>query len=290
MATLVVDTEDFVSISTSVPSSTLRSSSRPSHQSKVTVTPPGKPRFDFSRISAESEDLHSVTEDMLCMLHLTINQEFNLQAGVSQEELFHLPHDIHTYSLVDQLSFIKDLLYRVCRSYLQTLAPADPTCLESSPIKLDSKPKPKTFVLSQEEYEALRNLVNASTKTSDSSESSPLHIKYADIGRKLLESQALLRRCEDDMEALSEVNRQMKNRGKLMELQIRGLESQLAESIEETYRLEDSLKQAYYELPKLRSKPFVDVLSVEVKESSGQTLQSTPSVLAGARFSFSDYL
>jgi hypothetical protein len=92
------------------------------------------------------------------------------------------------------------------------------------------------------------------------------------------------------METASEANVQLRNRGKLMELQIRSLESQLTESSEETYKLEDSLKQAYSELIKLRLKPLVDVRTGERKERSSQTLQSTPSVLAGARFSFSGYL
>jgi hypothetical protein len=59
MATLVVDT-------VSMPNSALSNSARHSYQS--TAPTPGKDKFDFSRISAQSEGLHSVTEDMLSML------------------------------------------------------------------------------------------------------------------------------------------------------------------------------------------------------------------------------
>lgn len=262
-----------------------RNSSRPSHSPDC--------MFDLAKLSHKDDGLSEAAEEMLSILHFTINKEFNLRAGGEDEMMFNLPFDIQETSLGEQLDFIKDLVYRVCRSYLQVLMPSDLDYLADSPNRLSSRrvSKNKSVVLSQEDCEALCELLRTPVKGQEiqlDDRLSELQAKYKELGQRLLESQALLRKKEDEMDYLIDTNNRLRVGCKLMKQQIRSLERQLVDNIEETYRLEDSLKLANEDINRLKSNYLIDECSME--SLPGGHHLSTPSFVSVGRFSFSNYL
>eukprot|EP00359_Climacostomum_virens_P009155 CAMPEP_0204917126 /NCGR_PEP_ID=MMETSP1397-20131031/14802_1 /ASSEMBLY_ACC=CAM_ASM_000891 /TAXON_ID=49980 /ORGANISM="Climacostomum Climacostomum virens, Strain Stock W-24" /LENGTH=288 /DNA_ID=CAMNT_0052089891 /DNA_START=1 /DNA_END=867 /DNA_ORIENTATION=- len=252
--------------------------------------------FDISKLTMKDDGLSDIAEEMLSILHYTINKEFNVKAEVSNEELFNLPNDIQTCSIGEQFSFIKDLVFRVCRSYLQMLTPKDKDCLDSSPKILTSRriSKNKSIVLSEEDCEVLCELLKSPPRSSsnqnDNKSLDELQVKYKLLGQQLLESQAKLRNKEDEMEHLIDTNNRLRTGCKLMKQQIRSLERQLVDSMEENYKLEESLLNAKGDIAKLKAMNLIDAYSNDGLLSARSNAQSTPNFISSGRFSFSSYL
>jgi hypothetical protein len=286
MNSLVVDTEDAFSASFS---DSMQSESTRITPRKTNISSSGK--FDFSRLSMKDEGLHQSIEEMMSTLHFTINKEFNVMAEVSGEDLFHLPEDIQECSIGEQLAFVKDLVHKVCRNYLRVLAPKDTDSLDNCSKKPESRrhSKSRSVVLSQEDCEILCDLLRSPPKKAGpkapEAPKTPknytaLQEKYTDVSNNLLESQASLRKKEDEMEHLVDTNIRLRTGCKLMTQQIKSLERQLVDSMEENYKLEDSLQIARTDLSRAKAGLLIDALGE----------QATPNFLEAQRFSFSNYL
>lgn len=226
------------------------------------------PEFDISKLYLKDDSLAETTEEMLSILHFTINKEFNVKADCSDEELFNLPNDLQTSSLTEQLSFIKDLVHKVCRSYLQLLVPAEAHCLDASPKRQAARrvSKTKSVVLSHEDCEVLCEMLKTPPKApqhDDVKSLSELQVKYKELGQQLLESQIRRRENENEIEHLIDTNNRLRTGCKLMKQQIRSLERQLTESFEEAYKLEDSLQQTKAEVIKLNALNINDACAIE---------------------------
>jgi hypothetical protein len=143
-------------------------------------------------------------------------------------------------TLLQKLSYTKSLVSEVC------------SLLTVDPFKRN-KPKSKSVVLSQEDCEILCELLNSPTKKIPSV--SKVQGQYTDLGQKLLKSQAQLRKKEDEMEHLTETNIRLRSGCKVMNQQIKSLEQQLVESMEETYKLQDEYHRVMTELTNYRAVP-----------------------------------
>jgi hypothetical protein len=159
--------------------------------------------------------------------------------------------------MLEKLTLTKSLVSTVCQGYLKLLGAVsakrgEP---ESKAYTEQMKPKTKSLVLSQEDCEAICELL----KTPDVPQrpKAPFHFsklqeKYADLGQKFQVSQTSLRQKEEQMEHLTETNTRLRSSCRVMTQQIKSLERQLTCTMEEAYMLEDKYSQLIAELSAYR--------------------------------------
>lgn len=288
MKRLSFDIEDVVSIS-SCSSDSKSNSTAATPKCKVMVN---YPKPDFSRTLGCSPRADELIAEMLVELSSTINQEFNLKARTSGEHLFHLPDLKQESSLMDRLGLVKDLVSKVCQGFLDELeqtrdrlhgreyegilgSPVVPGGCRCSLEQTEDtivhpmtqvflRPKPiksKSVLLSQEDCRILCGMLDKpNSKTKPASAISKLQVKYKETGEKLMDSQAQLRKKEDEIEHLIDTNMRLRTSCKIMKQQIGSLERQLVDCMEETYKLEESYQRAMAELTSYKAFNYFDTL------------------------------
>lgn len=197
----------------------------------------------------KDKSANEIVEEMLSLLTYTLNSQ--LKRNVTQAEAH---EDAKGSSLVDKLAHVKGLVTKVCQSYLDQLDLTSDSYVEAKTQETSFKrrqPKSKSVVLSQEDCIVLCGLLNSpqkNPKTEVAPHVSKLQTQYANICNKHLNSQVQLRKKEDEAEHLTDINMQLRSSCKMMQQQIKSLERQLVDSMEEAYRLEENYQRTMDEL------------------------------------------
>jgi hypothetical protein len=276
MKNLAIDTDDVSSVSALCTSEAKQSDSTKITPKRYTG---GSDLISIvSRISEkEVDETDDLLDEILTMLQHALTKDCSALGKASVAEAA----DTQRRSLVEKLVYTKALVTSICSSYFDL--PTNEANSHAS-IKLDIKRRPrkaKSVMLSKDDCKVLCELLaSPPPQRKDPNllqQFAKLECQCVVLGQKLLESQAQLRKKEDESEYLIETNMSLRSSCKVMRQQIRSLERQLVDSFAETYALEDSYKTAMAELANFRA-----FNSSEITEGRSWVVSLSPGVVTSS--------